>query len=1825
MHASTLWTPLQIGGFMIPGHPMHGSQLPAQMRLVDVEGSPFGGALRRIGIPANPTRGELFRIHKGDSSPVALDPRLDAERMNADQATEGGEVASCGPIGVPPGSLESGEGRLAMKAPSHRTRPLAAILERHGLELIGVIGSGRFGRVLQVRDPLSRRSLALKVSRGRRADRLLHEARALRDLRHPGVVELVAAGRAGRLTYVLLDWVDGEPWSAAWAGASESEQVDWVVQLLRALNFVHERGFVHADLSDANVLVTRGNTRRVRLIDFGLATPLTKGTSRSALQGATPRTAAPEVLRGSPSDGRADLFAVGALVLEASGLLATGVLAATWIEQAGDGWVKTLAKRVPAALHPVLPDLLAGTPDGRPSSSWQAIEKIGEALGEKIPLDSESGSIAYARPRADQWSTDSTEALIRRAGQERSKKEPLLWTILGAPGSGESEILEAVEQAALLAGHEVQRFESRMGDAPGEPLRRAGLDCRLVPSQSFEERRESEEAARARAVDQLRGREGWLLFEGIDSADELTRSMFAELQRALIDERFNGRDPGVRLISTSARTVPGEELWAQTDRKVGHGDWRARLELETLEAPVVERWLGEGFRVAGRSAALWATELVRCGDGRIASVQALLERAITAGRITPGVEAWSLTASPALDELSREQGLPASAVAATPALAALLGLLAVSDQPVSADVLREAMGDGDESLASRLAEGRERRLITDRLGPKGSDVTWWEPGLGIAWRETLAPRGRKRSERALAEALESNGFVAEAAELWFAAAETDRALTILEKGFESLVARHDLQRAFALGTRGYRPLLSREEERAVRLALRLSDVALRLGEPKTAERWLVGASRRTCVQSGALRAELERRRAEAACERGQYREAVSACGRARVEAGTDLEVLRIARLEAFALSLLGEHGAAVAVCRGVSDRRVLAAETEAAAIANIEALSELRLGSLDRAEAASRRGLVLARSAGSEPWIAALENTSGLLARRRGDIETAGNFFASALARFESTHALKKVAHCRNNLGIISAELGDFAAAERQHRTALAIFERLGDPYGTAAFTGSLAIDRLRRGCPVLARLGLDEALRLLRGVTAPREETLMRIHQALAYVRTGDRHRAHRSLERSAAAIEAEELEAERTLWLVPALELAGIEGDSARFHSLWESIDPPRPDEIEVAGLRARVALGDEAGSRAALANLEATVGGPRRPETSWMRYVEALLRSDEWAPAARLDRLDELLGETQDVALRAACGFALAQLHRSAGQSGRADDWSLRARRELALVCQGATEEETGSTVMAFRKLTGLMGPELDVEFAGTAARASAPASLADLEEVYEVTRRLNSEDNPKRLMTFILDTAVRLTLAERGFLVLRRRRGLRFVVARDAQQNDIITPDHEVSHSILDDVLESGQSVVTTDAGGDARFQAAASVEALDLTSVVCVPFRVGDQVLGALYLDNPYRKGLFSERELRLAEAFSDQSAIAYRNLRERNRIRRLNRELRDRVVQQDRELRETRRELADGRVDRFGSLIGTSDAMRRVFQLIERLSRTDLSVLIEGESGTGKELVAQEVHRRSRRSSGPFLSENCSAIPRELLESEFFGHVKGAFTGATENRDGLFVLASGGTLFLDEIGDMDLELQKKLLRVLQEGEVRPVGGKKTKPIDVRILTATHRDLRAMIEAGEFREDLYYRINVASIRLPTLRSRRDDIDPLIDHFLALLAEKEGVEKKVSPALRARLRQSDWPGNVRQLENEVARLHALSDGVIDDPSLLSESIGSGASRAALAEQSGELPSLADLERAALQETLDATRWDKEEAARILGISRTSVYAKIKKYELKPGSEG
>ncbi len=485
-------------------------------------------------------------------------------------------------------------------------------------------------------------------------------------------------------------------------------------------------------------------------------------------------------------------------------------------------------------------------------------------------------------------------------------------------------------------------------------------------------------------------------------------------------------------------------------------------------------------------------------------------------------------------------------------------------------------------------------------------------------------------------------------------------------------------------------------------------------------------------------------------------------------------------------------------------------------------------------------------------------------------------------------------------------------------------------------------------------------------------------------------------------------------------------------------------------------------------------------------------------------------------------------------------------------------------------------------------------AAPDRIEALRGLVRFSERLLATRDRSRLLDELLDAVLELTRADKGFVILLEGDRMAVTAARNVARETIENAVSRISDSIVQRVATTRRPVVVADALHDEQWSASSSVVNLRLCSVMCAPLMRQGEPFGVLYLGNDRVANLFTEKDLEVLTVFAAQASLLAHNAELLDGLRRENEALRQAV--QD---------------NRFGEIIGAGTSMREVFRRIEKVAATDVSVLVSGETGTGKELVAREIHRRSYRAAGPFVAVNCGAIPADLLESELFGHVRGAFTGAVASRDGRFQSADGGTLFLDEIGDMPPALQVKLLRALQEHAVTRVGETRPEPVDIRIVAATNRVLEDEIRAGRFREDLFYRLNVVSVVLPPLRERGDDIVVIARYFLQKYArEFDSTARGFAPAALAALRIHTWPGNIRELENRIKKAVVLTDHALIGPEDLDLGPGALAPVRPLAEAREEF------QNRYIREVLERNGGNRTKTAKDLGVDPRTIFRYLEK---------
>ncbi|MGM0574966.1 MAG: sigma 54-interacting transcriptional regulator [Myxococcota bacterium] len=1647
------------------------------------------------------------------------------------------------------------------------------------------LGRGGMGRVLLARDlhappvPGSGRDepapglVALKLLED---DALRGEFvegfRLLRRLAHPAFVradDLGLDARTGRL-YMVLEWCRGRPLVPG-SVQGEDGVVAAAATLLRAVDHLHRLGWVHGDLAPPNILVSEEDPAHLRILDLGAAGR--SGTGGGSTSGVL-SYAAPERLEGAPLHRAADLWSVGAVLF---GLLHgrhpfPGYPAAGDVAEGPDR-----TDLVSSDLDPWLDRMLAPAPGDRPPDAAAALAALEEAVDGPLPLvppEDVAGRVARL-PFVDVG--DQLDLLHNRLRTAADAGRPQILRVGGAPGTGRTRLLHELGHALVGHGIRVVREQALASDGEGDLLAR--LQARLAPDEPIPPEQDGPAAlargllATARHLD----RPTVLLVDDLDAARPATRRAVDFVVRAT--ERAPDRAGRLLMVAVT--------------------DDEADATLETWDAAAVERLLETLFpgRRVGDRVSRPVSHVARGLPGLLAEALPDLARR------------GLLEIGPSAVQLAGDVGSldPAPADAATRDTARLVEL--------PEDARREAalLAHAREPVPVALTGTATARLLADGLavrvmGRDGPRITLRSRTVAEAALDGIAEADAWATWSERWRAADGDDAHAEAA--WYAARSkrpgaVDEARTIaLELPPEAAGLLLDV-------------VVEDDWPSDHGDALRLADAAVACGDVDLA----TGLLRRACGPGAEPQVA-----ARALCRLGtlearqsRHAVAVEALGEALEQAGSDAEPgLRAEILAALARS---------AVLTGRCDEAGRWSEEGLALVGEGDPVLRGRLryaaglvhfygGDPGPSERALSGALEDARAARDRVEEGAAVTALGLVAHRRGDLGEAAERYREALAIGERCGDDARVLTALQNLGVVLHERGSFTEALDTYEEALELAEALDQRGRVVQLSGNIAhlwryLGELERAGEVLER-GLELARRednrymegrllLLMGEVALADEAWERaerlLDEAVAAAVDG------RSVtEEAEARIELARLHLERQAYRAARREAELARSVARRAENQGLEVQAT----ALLAGAHGRSVHGDEAKAARLLEEALEHVDEIPSPDGRWPVLLEGCFDARRRGDAEEAIRLGEEVRRT------------LRQLEDAVPARHRGAFRSLRERRRARLE-------------------TSLLGAP------GSTQAAVARPSDDRWARLLEINKRLSAERKVRPLLEYIMDSAILLSGAERGFLLLGEEAGgdgMEVHMARNLDRENIRNTRLKISHGIARRVIDTGEAAVTVDAMADERYRDQLSVHDLRLRSVLCVPMISRRGVLGAIYVDNRFQSSAFGRDDIRVMEGLADQAAIALDTARlvegmERSRedledarrqVEALNARLREQLEARTRELEDThrvvirqQRQLADRHSYRH--IIGESEPIRAVFAVMDRLLDNTIPVLIEGESGTGKELVARAIHYNGPQRDEEFVAVNCGAIPANLLESELFGHVRGAFTGASSDKKGLFEAAHGGTLLLDELGELPLEMQVKLLRVLQSGEVKKVGSTRHQQVDVRIIAATNRRLDEEVAAGRFREDLYYRLAVIPIRLPPLRERRDDIPVLVQHFLeqnqeAGLGQVTGISSKAMSLLT----RYHWPGNVRQLEMVLKNASLFAEGEILQPGdfqSFPEVMGAERPSSRDVHLSGR--TLKDLERQAIIQALHDNKGNKKRTAERLGIDRRTLYNKLDAYDI------
>ncbi|MDD5307004.1 MAG: sigma 54-interacting transcriptional regulator [Deltaproteobacteria bacterium] len=1631
------------------------------------------------------------------------------------------------------------------------------------------LGRGGQSDVLLVRD-LKRqgRLLALKRVPSTEADLsdLTLEFTRLARLRHPNLARAYDFGFDEEGAYFTSEFVDG-PNVISWAKtAGEAEICRAMAAVLRALSMIHDRGLVHGDVSAGNILVAKGQDGSVpKLLDLGAARrPGQPG-------GGTAGFAAPEAISGRGLLPASDLYSFGAVLAHAlfgRSAFGHGDASAVTMRQLNRQIDLPDASGSPVA--GLCRDLLDPDPSRRCRSAAETLERLAAATGLDLAVglgDLRGGDLPPPLVVGRDAEIAALAGLVDRLDDPDAER--VVW-IDGPPGSGRSVLLEELWRAGQVAG-------LRVIGRTGEPPRLGELVSGMVresPGSSL--------APAARAV--LSPWTGEATAEpgrdapspsavGFAATEALAATCATRPMIVVIDD-FESADPLAQEVGRSlARALERgrfgrpRALLAFSGRPGEGGAGRdlpgATIRIGPLPPADTTRLVGSMLSCVSFPADL--AEAVHLGSGGLPKVAQELVR----GAAGPG---HGETIAARARALVAAQGEPARTT---------LALLALAQDGVPAALLAEAAG-----LTSAEAEDIVRCGLLTELGEPGAErlkvaAVAGKVALDLVPSETLAAAAER-----LEVLLESRGHLAAAAALLARTGKVEAAGRVYVELARASAARGDLAGAAEWFTRALEPPSSEDGGRGP-VAAQAARVFRALGRYDQALAALAAA--------GGDERESALLRAEILLESGRHREAHDLARGSWKERPSDTSFAAVA---AAAALQLGQHETALSYAREALEVAGAAGEASPR-LAHVGGLACVYLGRLEESAslfARAARGFEKAHDRLGQLKVAA---GMGMLATRQGALNEARSAYDRAVALSRELGDRSREGLHLMNRGAVAHSAADFAAALDDYSAALDIATVLGNAFGRAQAEISLA-DLLSDLGDQPASLRLATmAMERCRALGQERLEVRGLLTAGVAALRAGDPVRAEGRLKEARRRFAAAGDDMGRVGAELRLAELAFVRGDLAG------------------AAQRAVVIRREAEGKELTRVAASAAILGARALSEGADDHAAALALLDD---AASLPGRE---GSPDD-----AWRFELAR-SQVLGRAGRRTE-SEAARAEAERGFAAVLAKVPGRFLEAFCR----QEEAADLPCVASRGETSPDADrrARDLELLVEINRELTRELDPKRLLSLIMERAVELTGAERGMVVLPREGSL--VPAVCHRLSDEI--ELGFSRSVAEQVVSEGRALLAVDALDDDRFRSFKSVSAHGLRSILCVPLSIRRKVVGAVYLDSRLRSGVFTDADRRLLEAFGSQAAIALETARlvsENSRrcedLERANAEIRALTTKLERRLETneaalrrvgallTRAQAEQARDLLSRGIVGTSPAMARVLSLVDRIALADVPVHVFGESGTGKDLVARAIHARSERFEKPFVAVNCGALPQHLLASELFGHLRGSFTGAFQDRPGLFRLADGGTLFLDEVADMGPEMQAALLRVLQDGTFRPVGGGDEESADVRVVSAANRQLALEVKAGRFREDLFYRLHVVGIEVPPLRDRREDIPLLAEFFAARHAQ--GDPPSFSREALEVLSAAPWPGNVRELENEVQRAIAMRvPGSSIMPADLSPRLRECAGDGAGPEPGALKERVAAFELSAIRRVLSECGGNTTRAAKQLGMSRAGLYKKLGRRE-------
>ncbi len=1665
-------------------------------------------------------------------------------------------------------------------------------------QLIKVLGTGEFGSVWQADDLQRHYEVALKLLHhdhwGENLERFREEFSILTTLRHTHLARVLDFGLVpeSKQYFFTSELVAGKDFETAMRGREYAYLEEALAQILSALDYIHGEGIIHCDIKASNILVQKqGDHPLVKLVDFGMATRRNQDHKQA---GGTLATMAPEVLiRSEKIDHRADLYSLGMLLLNG--------LTGRWPFN-----TENPHEVIDWHLHGNLPDNFWG--DTPPPSHLQ---EIALKLLRKRPADrfSQARTVLNFLNLATQKRYASTEQPLHipeegplvereqllekieqnlREVKNRSNATPSFLVIHGERGIGKSRMMAEIRYNIQIQDIPLIQIECRQGSntwalleqkmaALGPDNSKPSLPLPSTPSPELTAdhahwpiRQRTHDLITLATQQPL-----CILLDDFQWADPETIELISWLEQQARWTKRQGKGlPLFVLMATEDHPPQALPLKRLTLEGIAH-----YLALVLGPSELIQKMAQKLSDYSGGLPFLMVAGLrylATTGFANLTNIQ------------LPSSQNLSLLNQEHLQKLAPEQKK-------------LLFFLALLGRPITiSDLFSLTKIQGIESyLKKPLQQG---------LVLHNQQQFVWISSQALALELANSMSEKTKYHHLIATFLEQQASnpPEELAAHWSGAGERAKALDHYQAGASQLIrsgnyasATHCLIKALPLCEPG---------SETERVKLKLVNMLIYLGRYPEAEQHLkdILAEKNPTAEELAGWLAFKQRNFTQAWEHYE-------------RAATYLKPHETVRSLTLQNSLgnvaLQRDDTAQAVQIFEASRRQEQAlpQIERILISNNNlGLAYSQQGAIEPALSFLQERLALCRQQDLTDQVILVHSALGYVLLKAGRYAEAITALEEGLRCAEQTGILHPVFTLLGNLITASLKSGHYATALSALQKMRSYQERLGT-------LRDLAFNQLRQaslylilGIPEAAQQNISQGkdlateigdaplhgwLILMQGYLAKDLGLLSEARQHFATACTQGRQSGSDDL----------------TAWSCYAL--ADLSQEEGNFASCRQWLQEPTIAKLRDEEFETRVALLQAKLSRDSFAPLEQRCHELHLPELLWEVY-------HAWAHAERQ------CGKTAHAItlLEKGVGVLNTMIH-SLPEEYRDRYLEQRYRKSLFEEYQSMAGPVEPGLVFAFGKIIRTSDPKQE---------ETSMSVSHNLSVLLEINKRMVTEHDPDRLLEFIMDIAIELSGAEQGLLLLLVEQGaFETRIARNINKEDLEVS--RFSHSIAQQVVKTGRPIFSLNTLEDENLNTFKSVVTLGLKTVACVPLRILNQTKGVIYLDTQQRSAPLEKDILPLLEAFADQAALALQNAlsfqaKEQDRQRLAQDLSQSQKVIEAQEIHLHELETLVSRTPRktlypYDKIIGGSKKMEELLKTMDKITNAQVSVFIHGETGTGKELVARALHQNSLRKGRSFVAINCSAFTENILESELFGCLKGAFTGADRDRKGLFEEADQGTLFLDEVADMSLTMQAKVLRAVQEQEIMRVGGRTPIKVQVRIVAASNKDLKQLVREGRFREDLYFRIAGITLLLPPLRERREDIPLLIKHFL----DKIKSDNKLSGKLKITresihlLMNYSWPGNIRELEQCLTSAVLLRDGDEIRPQhlLLQRELYQGRTPMSPPPTGEALifhpdKTMLDYEREILLKTLETCEGNKSEAARRLGLSRLTLHKKLKSYD-------